>query len=183
VRNSRVASVPRDEGPRAWVTETKAGRPSGSPTSMAFGRGTPICGWSAWAPTARLRIRHQGGRYDFRPAHEGAAAAGCRTGQRFGVTTRVDETLTGAAAREPGRECAAPLSTQVGSRFERDHGIRANQQPRQTAAKMLRQGARPPVHFSGASGGSAGQQRQREGVAAHSHGPQNHGRLPLKVGR
>ena len=55
-------------------------------------------------------------------------------------------------------------------------------QPWQAAAKTLRQGAQPPVHLPGASGCSAGQQRQRAGIAAHRHLPQGHRWLPIPLG-
>jgi transposase len=44
----------------------------------------------------------------------------------------------GAAAQEAGREHAAQLSAQAGSRVERDHGARSHQSARQAAAKTLR---------------------------------------------
>ena len=99
----------------------------------------------------------------------------------------VTETMQGhrpsAAAHDPGREHPVQLSATVGSRVERDHGSRAHQQPRQTAAQTLWQGAQPFVHFPRASGGSAGQQRQREGIAAHRHISQSHRWVPVQMGR
>jgi transposase len=90
VRNSRAASV---------VTGTMAGhRPSIWVSDLYGAQQGHADLWQVCAPVARLQVRHRGGRYDFRPTHEGAAAA-CR--------------CAGTAAQASGREHAAPYQSRL----------------------------------------------------------------------
>jgi transposase len=142
VRNSRAASVVTEtmagHRPTIWVSDLY-GAQQGHADPRVKPVGMPVASLPG-APITRLPIRHRGGRHDFRPAHEEAAAAG----RGFG-----------AAAQEAGREHPAQLSATAGSRIEHDHGARAHQSAWQAAAKTLRQGAQSPVHLPRASRGSA----------------------------
>ena len=128
VRNSRAANV---------ITETMAGHRPSIWVSDLYGAQQGHA--DLWQVCLAHQLRDckyaiEAGDTDLCPTHEGTAAAGCRAG---------------TAAQATGREHAAHLSGQAGSRVRtRSWLTNTHQPPWQAPAKALREGAQPLIHVS-----------------------------------